>query len=690
MRRRFLGAIGLMFFLAGCTALPAAQSAQPGGNDAAALAPSPTYTPNVIYVTATPNPAETQVSAAGSEVAETPVSDSSLTITGIDDLGGGRAVVHWDANGSFPFGFVVTWTEQTQRPVFPGDNYNYAVDPNSRSALVTLQRDKVYLLRVCRFTGSRCDVYSNLSIFTLKIVKPVPYFTAVASSSGGTTTISTSQASSSYNASGTPVSFGSDIVLTGVSAAGTGKAKVAWAANGSFSQGFAIVYSTSTTAPYVGGYPYYVVGDSAARSAYVDGTPGTVVYYRVCRYTGSSCDVYSNTYTYLFPGSLVATATPDPATIVINSVAPTATLGQASITWTATGSFPSGFKILISKTNAAPTISAYDQLFVVSSGSATSTTFTGDPGASYYVRMCKIVAGTCGNYSNVATVTFTADTSTISNLQVSDGSLSYANVTWEASEDAPQGFKILFSTVHATPTLQDSWVYVSDGSLRAGTFSGDPGSTYYVRVCRYINTSCSVYSDVVSITLDAGTTPTVTIEGISDTGEGTAMLRWSSTGEFPDGYRILVSETNDPPLVSDQQSLASSADAPMKEITGTPGTAYYVSICRVEGSGCGVTSTVWHYTFGKITLGSFTLDGSGNATLAWTYTGSNTPAGFSALFSTTNTSPSIADHEVQVDAGSSSTSVNATLTAGVAYYYRVCSGDGTACIINSAVGSYTP
>jgi hypothetical protein len=696
MRRKIFMLCGLMLFLAGCAVQPASQTLQPAGTDAAALPPTSTVTPDVIYVTATPNPGETlalpeasQTAILPAEATETPVTDASLNITAIDDLGGGRALVHWSPVGSFPSGYVLVWTDQSERPVFPGDNYNYAGDSNSRSALITLQTGKIYYLRVCRFTGSGCDVYSNLGIFALKLTTPTPYITAASGSSsgggtGGSGSSSTAVPGTAYNPNGTPVSSTNGITITSMEDAGTGKAKISWTAAGSFSQGFAIVYSPSSTTPYIGGYAYYVVGNSAARSAYVEGTPGTKTYYRVCRYTGSSCVIYSNTYTYTFSGS-VPTATPDPATITIYSVAPTATLGQASITWGATGSFLSGYKILISKTNSSPTISSYDQLFAVDTG-LTSTTFTGDPGATYYVRMCKTVSGTCGNYSsNVATVAFPADTSTITNVRLAENTAGIVSVSWEASEDAPQGFKIVYSTVNSSPTLADSVSSLLDGALRVGSFTGEASSTYYVRVCRIINQKCSVYSDPQTITL--ALPQSITISEFRDVSNGTATVLWSTTGLFSEGYRVLIS-SNNPPLIADAQSVINDGAVHTTMITGTMGLPYWVSICGSSGEVCSVVSTPEQFTFGNIVIDNVVASGTGTAEISWHKVGAEI-TGYRIFLSSTNHDPYSGSYEFMVSADGTATSATITGNVGVTYYITMCNYRDIDCVFYSTPYEFT-
>jgi hypothetical protein len=111
-----------------------------------------------------------------------------------------------------------------------------------------------------------------------------------------------------YNADGAAITSDKSIIITGIQDKGTGSALLSWKANGTFSSGFRIYYSYYIKMPSIGSEKFeYAIPDGATRSAYVSGEPGTTYYYRICSYTGSSCEFYSNLFTYTFPG---ATSTP--------------------------------------------------------------------------------------------------------------------------------------------------------------------------------------------------------------------------------------------------------------------------------------------------------------------------------------------------------------------------------------------
>ncbi len=103
-----------------------------------------------------------------------------------------------------------------------------------------------------------------------------------------------------FDADGTAIKSSSYITITNITYTGDNKALITWKSAGDTPSAFWIFYSTSYKLPFYGGYPEYVVGNTA-RSAYVDGDAGSIVYYRICFYNGSGCDFYSNSYKFTYP-----------------------------------------------------------------------------------------------------------------------------------------------------------------------------------------------------------------------------------------------------------------------------------------------------------------------------------------------------------------------------------------------------
>ena len=666
---------GMLLLLAGCIKIPISNLNLP--TQAATNAP----TPLVIIVTATPFAPVQIVTATPVEAYSTTTptpANATITITQVEDVGGGRAIVHWASTGNFPGGVQVVWSSSNQSPTYPSDQSSYTGDPAARSAMISGYPGNIYYVRVCRYVNNACDIYSNLGIFAFANITstPVyyPYNTAIPT-----------HVAPVYNSGGTAIPSSSSITITSMTDGGLNKAIINWSAVGTFSNGFAIVYSTSSTTPYVGGYPYYLVSGGTTKSAYVDGAPGTKVYYRVCRYTGSTCDIYSNTYAYTYPGTL-ATATPDPAVIGITSISDSG-LGSAAVNWNATGSFPGGFKVMYSKSHNPPTLS--DSVVNVTNGTLRTATITGDPGAAYHVRVCKYSNGACVVYSTVKDFTFASDPAAISITGFADTTLGHATISWDATGVFPSGFKIAYSKTNATPTLSDSVIVVSNGTLRTANITGDPGVTYHYRICKVYNGSCIAFSAAQNFTF-AADSAMLNITDVHDTASGQAGVTWTASGDFGSGFKILYSKTNNPPTLSDTVVTISSSSARSATISGTAGSTYFIRVCKIYGSSCTPSSSVDTFTFGKINLSitSFLDVSSGVATINWTDVGTF-PNGFKVLYAAGKTPVYGTDLMVDVP-NPDATSATVTGTPGTAYFFRVCEYNGVnGCVLASTNVSFT-
>ena len=678
---QYLFLLGVFYLLVGCTFTPSYSTIQIPTLIPAANTPVPL----IVYVTATPfassNSGVTATPVAPYSTPTPVISNASIVVTQVEDIGGGHAIVHWTPSGNFPSGYIVVWSTTNQNPVYPTDLNNYSGDPASRSALITAQIGKIYYLRVCRAVNNTCDVYSNLAIFALR---NIPTATPVKTYSGSSSTSATSTSTAgSYDSSGTAVSSSSGITITSITESATGKAKIVWTATGTFSSGFDIVYSTSYTLPYVGGYPYYIVSDSTARSAYVDGTTGTTYYYRVCRRSDTTCDIYSNSYTFAYSGTAptaVPTATPDGSTISITRIDNT-TLGSANVVWAPTGDFPNGFAVLYSKTVASPTLALSDGQSYVAAG-VTSAPISGIPGMTYHVTVCKYNGSTCTYYSLPMDVVLTPDPATISTPEVKDTGTGTASVTWTTTGTFPDGYKVLLSKTNP-PAVSTDVVATSVEATKTAAISGTPGTQYYVQICKVYGSTCSVLSVAKSFTFGK-----ITITGIVDTSSGSASLTFAPVGGPFTDYRVLYSDTVAsptlgaagvlPPVVSTTSSTAT--------VTGTTGTSYHFTVCAYNGSTCTVYSPVFNFTFGSSLVLSIGGTGS-NVNLTWVGPDPSSPT-FSAyhIFGTGTNTGTFSDLS---QVSSSTLAWSTTGLADGTYYYQVCSYETSSCTMYSNVLSVT-
>ena len=107
--------------------------------------------------------------------AETTPAGGVINITSVTQDTPGAALVRWNADGQFPSGFIVTWSDTHPDPVYPGDNSLFAADPAARLIRVSGLQGKSVYFRVCRLTSNRCDIYSQNATFTSGgPIPPVP------------------------------------------------------------------------------------------------------------------------------------------------------------------------------------------------------------------------------------------------------------------------------------------------------------------------------------------------------------------------------------------------------------------------------------------------------------------------------------------------------------------------------------
>ncbi len=319
------------------------------------------YSPTVKYTFETPQ-----------QTATLPVSgDLSLKITSVQSDGYGNVNIYWTAIGSFPNGFKVVWSDTTSEPIYPGNSNQYINSPTASYAQVSGITGGKVTFRVCRFDGNQCDFYSDPYTFTLTST-PVPE-------------------AAKY------------IQITNITNDGTGRADVVWSAVGYFPKGFKVVWSADTKKPVFPGNDYVYLSSPTARIADVTGDAGRKYYFRVCEYLGDKCGVYSNTYEFTYKDK-PETATQDTSTITINDVEEIEP-GLVYIGWTVTGSFPNGFKVVWSDSNPTPTYpSSYSKLF--KNPITRAVGMIGTTGERVYLRVCKVVSGGCGVYSNTVSFVF--------------------------------------------------------------------------------------------------------------------------------------------------------------------------------------------------------------------------------------------------------------------------------------------
>lgn len=484
----------------------------------------------------------------------------SIKITSITQKSPGIAIVKWETTGDFPSGFKIVFSEQQTPPTYPENTYASVYSSTARAGVISYSPDRIYYVRVCRFMGNACDIYSDLGIFAFAPPTKTPRPT---------------RTPSVIIVNGVEVPFDPSLVITLVKGGADGKAYFEWKDSSSTAKGYKIVYSTSVAAPAYPADPYFSISDPKVRSAFVDGASGTKYIYRICRFDGTKCTSYSAPYIFTFPGNISVNDS-DINTITVRGVSS----GVVQISWTATGSFPNGFKLLYSKSNSLPTLS--DGVITISDGAARSVIFNGDAAETYYFRVCKYTGSDCANYSPVIDFTLGADNEWIMIDGVADNTINPGFITldWSAYQYStyPNGFKLLYST-NPIPTIDNSSsVSISSGYTWTGTIPSAPGILYYLRVCKTVGTTCGTYSDIESFT--------TATDGMVLTQDSVIpeKYNWTLPGDISntDGYRLFWLEgdsvTPDWTGFDDSQS-AVAADRTLTLSPALPFGDYILRLC---------------------------------------------------------------------------------------------------------------
>ncbi|MCX6055467.1 MAG: fibronectin type III domain-containing protein [Chloroflexi bacterium] len=590
MRRLFLIFGFLFYFIAtGCSSL---NPASPQGG-APTLSAADLATVNALSVQSTKTPDGILRFPTPTFVEPLPLVESSSTlvvssikITGVSESGPGSATVNWEATGDFPSGFKVVWTDVQGKPTFPENTSVYTSDRNARSAVIIGDSGKIYYVRVCRYINGSCDLYSDLGIFTLIGKHPGMATPLLPTATPLTVSLTkTALSGGTYLGTATPA-----LVIKLMKGGENGKAYMSWSATGSFPLGFKIYYSKTHSTPTLAIDPYFSIREGETRSAYVTGDPGSKYYYRLCRTITAGCDNFSPVFSYKFSGT-IPTDIPDPAVITITAISDTSVTGQAEVIWTATGAFPSGFKILYSKTQNPPTLS--DSSVYVSDGNLRTGTLNADPSGSYYFRVCKYYNGSCVVYSSVRSFTLAADPATITISSIVNTTTGSATVTWEASGTFADGFEILYSATNASPTESDSKIRVSDGSLRSFTVGGNPNTRYYYRICKWSGSACTlIWSDPFDFRFaDAPVDAGFVLKLVTATASQ-VDVSWTLAVDNPEGYRAIWSLNSPVPWPDSSPSssvLTSTARTYSTSSLSSKGT-YYMKLCKWNGTFCSAYS----------------------------------------------------------------------------------------------------
>ncbi|MCD4752017.1 MAG: fibronectin type III domain-containing protein [Anaerolineaceae bacterium] len=428
--------------------------------------------------------------------------------------------VVWEAEGIFPEGFILTWSNDISYPE-PGINSWAPVpDGSIREVQVTLENKKEHYFRICQVVDAVCKEYSA------PVLVEFPAVSKTSEQENAAATLS----AKTKTAAETSTPSASGLSITEIITDEQGVVHVNWQLDDSAPEGFKVIWSGQNQNPVYPGDEAQRVSDPAQRSLAIEGFKHEIEYYfRVCVFTGGECVSYSPSVAYFVPVKSTATPKPNstpseaPGSLVLTSIAKKGD-GKVTVNWSATGSFPKGFKIAYSSHNTSPVYPG-DEYVYVSDQNARSATVSGlRENETYYFRLCKYNGSGCDFYSNMKSYTVpaytatktaspTADGSTINLIPLVDQGGGSVQVHWIPVGNFSKGFKVVWSDVTTAPVFPgNDYVYVSDPGATTTIVSGlTAGETFYFRVCRYTGGGCDVYSNMQQIEVPLPTsTPTAT------------------------------------------------------------------------------------------------------------------------------------------------------------------------------------
>ncbi len=162
--------------------------------------------------------------------------------------------------------------------------------------------------------------------------------------------------------------------------------------------GFKIVRSENANPVYPGN-DYKYLSEPSARSYTWDLKDGKTYHFRVCKYTGSGCSLYSNDITVTAPSSESESSSSESGSVTSISLS-----GSGNhVSWILSGYSGKGFKVVWSK-NSGPTYplrndaDKYHYYAEPDRREDTIDAFSGT--GTYFVRVCEYLGGSCGVYSN--------------------------------------------------------------------------------------------------------------------------------------------------------------------------------------------------------------------------------------------------------------------------------------------------
>ncbi len=333
-------------------------------------APTPTinWTQTALMKTAFANIGGGGGGGGGGGATATPTPGVKFAILSIIDAGNLKARMTWTSDVSPDEGFRIYYSTLNKDPKQNRDLYFVIEDGDARIAYVNGLKGTTYYYRVCKMDNGKCVAYTPMVQYkypgtAVPTITPSP-----------TATKETSR-----------------LLIATIEDTSIGKARITWAADGTFPEGFKVLYSPVNAKPDLADI-VFSVPDAAQRTAEISGTPNVQYYFRMCKFVSGACVLYSPVVSFRF-----AAPAEDPSFVL--TLDPTVTdPGNVRFTWDALSPAPAGLMVMWLTSPGVPAYPAnvHDQI----AGDTTGYLATGlTSGVSYTFRLCKYDGSICTAYS---------------------------------------------------------------------------------------------------------------------------------------------------------------------------------------------------------------------------------------------------------------------------------------------------
>ncbi len=263
---------------------------------------------------------------------------------------------------------------------------------------------------------------------------------------------------------------------------------------------------------------------------------------------------------------------------------------------------PSGFKVVMSN-DPNPVYPGNDFHYLSSAGTRSDAWYELNSSATYYFRVCQYLDGKCGIYSNNLnlTVAGSSTTPTVSNksitLKLTASSANSANFEWVTNFNSPYGYKVVKSTEPNPVYPGNDYHYIDNANVKVDSWTLGSG-TWHFRVCEYLNGTCGVYSN--DLTVKIGTTTTTTSGTISLTGSVSGKnvsLKWTLNNmTSPLGFKIVKAEHINPVYPGDVYHYYTDSGLRSDAWEGLSSGTYHFRVCEYLGGTCGKYSNDLMFT----------------------------------------------------------------------------------------------